>query len=59
MVLEKTLESPLDREEIKPISHKANEPLILTGRTDTEALKLRPSDVNNQPIGKDPEAGKN
>ena len=42
VVLEKTLESPLDREEIKPISHKANEPLILTGRTDTEALKLRP-----------------
>ena len=42
VVLEKTLESPLDREKIKPISHKANEPLILTGRTDTEALKLEP-----------------
>ena len=37
MVLEKTLESPLDYKEIKPVSPKENQPWIFTGRTDAEA----------------------
>ena len=36
MVLGKTLESPLDRKEIKPVDHKGNQPWIFIGRTDTE-----------------------
>ena len=42
VVLEKTSECPLDREEIKPVNYKTNQPWILIGRTDTEALKLWP-----------------
>ena len=37
MVLEKTLESPLDSKEIKPIIPKGNQPWIFIGRTDAEA----------------------
>ena len=37
MVLEKTLESPLDFKEIKPVNPKENQPRIFIGRTDTEA----------------------
>ena len=37
MVLEKTLESPLDSKEIKPVNPKGNQPWILIGRTDAEA----------------------
>ena len=37
MVLEKILESPLDRKEIKPVNPKGNQPSIFIGRTDTEA----------------------
>ena len=37
MVLEKTLESPLDCKDIKPVDPKGNQPLILTGKTDSEA----------------------
>ena len=37
MVLEKTLESPLDCKEIKPVNPKGNKPRIFTGRTDAEA----------------------
>ena len=37
MVLEKTLESPLDSREIKPVDPKGNQPWIYTGRTDAEA----------------------
>ena len=36
VVLEKTVESPLDRNEIKPVSLKGNQPWILIGRTDAE-----------------------
>ena len=59
MVLEKTLESPLDCKEIKPVNHKRNEPCIFIGRTDavTEAPILWPPDVMSQFIGKDPDAG--
>ena len=37
VVLEKTLESPLDSKEIKPVNPKRNQPWIFTGRTDVEA----------------------
>ena len=47
VVLEKTLESPLDCKEIKPVSLKGNQPWILTGRTDAEAEApiLQPPDA--------------
>ena len=49
MVLEKTLQSSLDCEEIKPVNPKGNQPRILIGRTDAEAEApiLWPSDVKN------------
>ena len=37
MVLEKTLESPLDCQEMKPVNPKGNQPYIFIGRTDAEA----------------------
>ena len=58
MVLEKTLESPLDSKEITPVNPKGNEPWIVTGRADAEAPILWPPDVKSQLIGKDPDAGK-
>ena len=50
MVLEKTLEIPLDCKEIIPINPKGNQPLILIGRTDAkaEAAILWPPDVKSQ-----------
>ena len=60
MVLEKTLESPLDFKEIQPVNPKGNQSSILIGRTDAEAEAsiLWPTNVNSQLIGKDPDAGK-
>ena len=60
MVLEKTLESPLDCKGIKPVKPKRNQPWIFTGRTDAEAETpiLWPPDVKGQLTGKDPEVGK-
>ena len=60
VVLEKTLESPLDCKEIKPVNPKGNQPWIFTGRTDAEAEApiLWPPDAKNWLIGKDPDAGK-
>ena len=58
VVLERTLESPLDSKEIKPVNPKENQPRIFIGRTDAEASILWPSDVKSQLIGKDPDAGK-
>ena len=60
VVLEKTLKSPLDNEEIKPINPKENQRWIFIGRTDAEAEApiLWPPDVKSQLIGKDPDAGK-
>ena len=55
-MLKKTPESPLDCKEIKPVNPK--EPWIFTGRTDTEALILWPSDAESQLTGKDPDTGK-
>jgi len=60
MVLEKTLESPLDCEESQPVHPKGDQSWILIGRTDAEAeiSILWPLDVKNWLIGKDPDAGK-
>ena len=58
--MEKTLENPLDSKETKPINPKGNKSSIFIARTDAEAETpiLRPFDVKNQLIGKDPDAGK-
>ena len=58
VVLEKTLESPLDSKEIKAVSPKENQPWIFIGRVIAEALICWPPDAKNQLIGKDPDAGK-
>ena len=60
MALEKTLESPLDSKEVKPVDLKGNRLLILIGKTDAEAEVpiLWPSDEKSRLIGEDPEAGK-
>ena len=60
VVLEKTLESPLDCKEIKPVSPKGNWPWISIGRNDAEAEapKLWPPDVKSRLTGKDPVAQK-
>ena len=60
MVLEKSLESPLDCKEVQPVHPKGNQSWIFTGRTDAEAETpiLWPPDEKNGLIGKDPDAGK-
>ena len=60
VVLEKTLESPLDCKKIQPVHPKGNQSWKLIGRTDAEAetLMLWPPDVKNLLICKDPDAGK-
>ena len=59
-MLEKTLESPLDSKEIKPVNPKGNQPWIFFGGTDAEAETpvLGPPDAKSWLIGKDPGAGK-
>ena len=57
-MLEKTLESPLDYKEIKPVNPKGNQPWISTGRIDAEALIFQPPDVKRWLTGKDRDAGK-
>ena len=60
VVLEKTLESPLDCKEIQPVHPKGDQSWIFIGRTDAEAETpiLWPHDVKNWLIWKDPDAGK-
>ena len=60
VVLEKTLESPLDCKEIEPVHAKGDQFWIFIGRTDAEAetLTLWPPDAKNWLIWKDPDAGK-
>ena len=60
VVLEKTLESPLDCKKIKPVNSKGNKPWISTERTDAEAEApiLWPPDAKNWLIWKDPDARK-
>ena len=59
VVLKKTLESPLDCKEIKPVNPKENQTWIFIGGTDaeTEAPILWPPDVKTRLIGKDPDGG--
>ena len=59
VVLEKTLESPLDSKEIQPVRPKGNQSWIFIGRTDVEVETpiLWPPDVKNWLIWKDPDAG--
>ena len=60
VVLEKTLESPLDCEEIQPVHPKGNQSWIFFGRTDAEAETPNTLAIwCEELIGKDPDAGKN
>ena len=60
IVLEKTLESPLDCKEIQPVHPKGDQSWVFIGRTDAEAETpvLWPPDAKNWLTGKDPDAGK-
>ena len=60
VVLVKTLESPLDCKEIKPVNPKGDQSWVFFGRTDAaaEAPRLWPLDVKNSLIWKAPDAGK-
>ena len=60
VVLEKTLESPLDCKETKPVNPKENQSWIFTGRTDaeTETPMLWPPDAKNWLLRKDSNSGK-
>ena len=60
VVLEKTLESPLDCKEIKTVNPQGNQSWIFIGRTDAEAETpiLWPPDAKNWLVGKDSDAGK-
>ena len=60
VVLEKTLESPLDCKEIKPVNPKGDQPWILIGNSGAEAETpiLWPPDTKSQLTGKDPDAWK-
>ena len=59
-MLEKTLESPLDYKEIKPVNLKGSQTWIFNGKTDAEAEGpiIWPPDVKSWLIGKDPDVGK-
>ena len=60
MVLEKTLESPLDSKEIQPVHPKGDQSWVFVGGTDVEAETpiLWPPDAKSQLIGKYHESGK-
>ena len=60
IVLEKTLESPLNSKEIKPVDSKGNQPWVFIGRTDAEAEApiLWPPNAKSWLTGKDTDAGK-
>ena len=59
VVLEKTLQSPSDSKEIKPVNSKGNQAWVFIGRIDAEAEAptLWPSDAKSQLIKNDPDAG--
>ena len=62
MVLEKTLESPLDCKEIQPVHPEGDQSWVFTGKidaeTETETPMFWPRDVTSWLIWKDPDAGK-
>ena len=59
VVLEQTLESPMDSKEIQPVNPKGNQPWIFIGRTDAEVELpiLWPPDARANSLGKNPDAG--
>ena len=61
MVLEKSLESPLDCQEIQPVHSEGDQSWMFIGRTDAEAETpiLWPPHAKGGLIGKDPDAGRN
>ena len=58
MVLEKTLENPLDSKEIKTVNPKGNQAWIFIGRTDAEAVVLWPPDAKSRLLEKTPVLGR-
>ena len=60
MVLEKTLDSPLDCKEIQPVNPKGNQSWVFIGRTDAEAETpiLWPPDAKSRLTGEDSDAGR-
>ena len=58
VVLEKTLQSPLNCKETKPVNPKGNQSWVFMGRTDAEAPILWLPDARSWLIGKDPDSGK-
>ena len=58
VVLEKTLESPLDCKEIQPVHPKGDQSWVFIGRADAETPIFWPPDTKNWLTGKDPDAGK-
>ena len=58
MVLEKTLESPLDCKEVQPVHPNGDQSWVFTGRNDAEAPILWPPDAKSWLTGKDLDAGK-
>ena len=58
VVLEKTLESPLDSKEIKPVNTRGNQPWKFTGKADAKTPILWLLDAKTQLVKKDPHAGK-
>ena len=59
VVLEKTLESPLDSTKINPVNSKGDQPWIVIGRTAAEAETLLwPPDAKSRLTGKNPDAAK-
>ena len=58
VVLERTLESPLDSKEINSVNPKGNQPWISIGMTDAEAPIIWPPDLKSWLMGKDPDTGK-
>ena len=57
-MLERTLESPLDCKEIKPVNSKGKQPRIFIGRTNAEVPVLWPTDAKSGLMGKDSDTGK-
>ena len=60
MVLEKTLENPLDSKKVQPVHPKGDQSWVFIGRTDVEAETpiMWPPDMKSWLTGKDPDAGK-
>ena len=57
-MVSKTLDSPLDSKEIKPVNPKGNQLSIFIGKTDAEDPILWPPDAKSRLTGKDPDPGK-